>query len=93
MKTDKRVDFRMYNFNMQTGQSVFYWRKLSNALYIFKRNMIQSFAQANESSGLVNNVEYAMGEAFQMSSLWLFQENKSETSSRFQIFIAMILGL
>lgn len=55
--------------------------------------MIQSSVQANESSGLVNNIEYGMSEAFQMSSLWPFQENKPETSPKFQIFITMTLGL
>lgn len=65
MKPDKHcADFRMHNFNMQTDQPVFYWRKLNNSLYLFKRNMIQSTAQANESSGLVNNVEYRRDEAF-----------------------------
>lgn len=64
MKTEKHcVDLRIYNFNMQTDQAGFYRRKL-NALYIFKRNMIQSSTQANESSGLVNNVEYRMDYAF-----------------------------
>lgn len=61
VKTEKHcVDLRIYNFNMQTDQPGFYRRKLKNALYIFKRNMIQSSTQANESSGLVNNVEYSM---------------------------------
>lgn len=57
---------------MQTDQPVFYWRKLNNALYLLKRNIIQSSARANESSRLVNNVEYGMGEAFQMSSFLTF---------------------
>lgn len=57
---------------MQTDQPVFNWRKLNNALYLLKRNIIQSSARANESSRLVNNVEYGMGEAFQMSSFMTF---------------------